>query len=284
MGEFVTGYAVKDFDLKTKMMIKFKGIDENQNGYIEEGNELSNLLSATGNSSIYDFEDWEFPHIKEGFYAGALSVGCAALAGVGAAMIPKPGSKKTIGNITRNIAGRILASPVTGFGTIFFAIGAAALLGIGCITPEKRRIGHKIFETESKQPQVQPQPQPVVQPTEQEEIKAKFEEGFKELGISEDTELKEYTPQKGEYWISILKAKYGVDDVTAQKMANKIKEMIYDDPKASKQTPIMYLPQTWTFEGQTYQYNDSSTVVTADNYSNDVKTEMGKMSKDLKYD
>ena len=67
-------------------------------------------------------------------------------------------------------------------------------------------------------------------------------------------------------------------------MANKIKEMIYDDPKASKQTPIMYLPETWTFEGQTYQYNENATVVATDNYSNDVTTEMGKMSKDLKYD
>jgi len=147
---------------------------------------------------------------------------------------------------------------------------------------KKTEANEKQIPTVNKQPQVQPQP--VVQPTEQEEIKAKFEEGFKELGISEDTELKEYTPQKGEYWISILKAKYGVDDVTAQKMANKIKEMVYDDPKASKQTPVMYLPTTWTFEGKTYQYNENAKVVTTDNYSDDVKTEMGKMSKDIKYE
>ena len=165
-----------------------------------------------------------------------------------------------------------------------FTMVPASIATALAIKPGKRYevgMGESDAVAEPKQPQVQPQP--VVQPTEQEEIKAKFEEGFKELGISEDTELKEYTPQKGEYWISILKAKYGVDDVTAQKMANKIKEMVYDDPKASKQTPIMYLPQTWTFEGKTYQYKENATVVTTDNYSDNVKTEMGKMGKDLKY-
>lgn len=115
-------------------------------------------------------------------------------------------------------------------------------------------------------------------------FKQKFEQGFKELGVSEDTELKEYTPKKGEYWISILKAKYGVDDITAQKMANKIKEMIYDDAKAAKQTPVMYLPDTWTLEGKTYNYNDKTEASKTDNYSDEVKTEMGKMSKDLKYE
>lgn len=137
-----------------------------------------------------------------------------------------------------------------------------------------------IMKTE---PQVQSLPKAVEQPAKHKELKAKFEEGFKELGIPENIELKEYTPKRGEYWISILKAKYGVDDVTAQKMANKIKDMVYDDPKAPKQTPVMYLPQTWTFEGKTYQYNENAAVITTDNYSDDVKTEMGKMSKDLKY-
>ena len=66
-------------------------------------------------------------------------------------------------------------------------------------------------------------------------------------------------------------------------MANKIKKMVYDDPKAAKQTPVMYLPETWTFEGKTYQYNDSVKVTKTQNYSDEVKTEMGKMSKDIKY-
>ena len=114
-------------------------------------------------------------------------------------------------------------------------------------------------------------------------LKGKFEDGFKELGVSDDTELTEYIPQKGEYWISILKAKYGVDDITAQKMANKIKEMIYDDPKAAKQSPIMYLPEVWNFEGKTYNYNAEVEVATTETYSEDVKTEMGKMSKELEY-
>ncbi|MCM1003706.1 MAG: hypothetical protein NC408_05120 [Candidatus Gastranaerophilales bacterium] len=122
------------------------------------------------------------------------------------------------------------------------------------------------------------------EPIIQNETKSEFEAAFKELGIDEGTELKEYTPQKGEFWVSILKAKYDTDDITAQKMANKIKEMIYDDPKAAKQTPVMYLPETWTFEGTTYHYNENAPVEITKNYSDDVQTEMGKMSKDLKYE
>ena len=170
-----------------------------------------------------------------------------------------------------------------------FTMVPASVVTALAIQPGKRYevgMGESDAVAEPKQPQAQTKPKtmPVVQPTEQEEIKAKFEEGFKELGISEDTELKEYIPQKGEYWISILKAKYGVDDAMARKMANKIKEIVYDDPKASKQTPVMYLPKTWTFEGKTYHYKESTKAVTTKEYSDDVKTEMGKMSKDIKYE
>ena len=45
----------------------------------------------------------------------------------------------------------------------------------------------------------------------------------------------------------------------------------------------MYLPQTWTFEGKTYQYNDNAQADKTENYSDDVKTEMGNMNKDIKY-
>lgn len=161
---------------------------------------------------------------------------------------------------------------------------ATALL----INPNAR---HKVGMDNSDamaEPTVQPQaidvePKPVKEISEQEEIKTKFEETFKELGVSEDTELKEYVPQKGEYWISILKAKYGVNEEVAQKMANKIKEMVYDDAKAAKQTPIMYLPETWTFEGKTYNYNANAIPARTSDYSDNVKTEQGKMTKDLKY-
>lgn len=288
MAKLVTGYIINDFDNKTQKLIKKNNIDQNNNGYIEKGEELSNLLSATGKSSIYDFEDWYFPHIKESLYAGALSVGCISLAGIGGAIIPKPGFEKTIGNVVKNIAGRILASPATGFGAAFFGLGAVALFAIGCISPEKKSIGSEIIKVESPQ-EAQPQPvniepEPVEEIIKEKEIKSKFEETFKELGVPEDTELKEYVPQKGEYWISILKAKYGVNEEVAQKMANKIKEMVYDDAKAAKQTPIMYLPETWTFEGKTYNYNANAIPARTSDYSDNVKTEQGKMTKDLKYE
>ena len=112
--------------------------------------------------------------------------------------------------------------------------------------------------------------------------KNEWEEKYTEA-FGADKQLIEYTPQKGEYWISILKAKYGVDDITAQKMANKIKEMIYGDAKAAKQTPIMYLPQTWNFEGNTYNYNEDAIPEKTIDYSDNVKTEQGKMTKELEY-
>ena len=66
-------------------------------------------------------------------------------------------------------------------------------------------------------------------------------------------------------------------------MTHRIKDVIYEDSLASKQTPIMYLPDTWTFEGKTYTYNDSVKAERTENYSDDVKTEMGNMNKDIKY-
>lgn len=110
-----------------------------------------------------------------------------------------------------------------------------------------------------------------------------YRTAYEGLSIPADTPLKEYIPQRGEYWISILQAKYGVDDVTAHKMANKIKEMIYGDSRAAKQSPVMYLPETWTFEGKTYTYNDSIDAAKTNDFTDEVKTEMGKMGKDLKY-
>ncbi len=110
------------------------------------------------------------------------------------------------------------------------------------------------------------------------EWEAKYIEAF-----GNDTQLIEYKPQKGEYWISILKAKYGVNDEIAQKMANKIKEMIYGDSKAAKQTPVMYLPETWMFEGNTYNFNTTAVPEKTTIYSDDVRTEQGKMTKELKY-
>jgi len=96
-------------------------------------------------------------------------------------------------------------------------------------------------------------------------------------------DLVEYTPKRGESWISILKAKYGVDDVTAMAMAHRIKYMCYDDSLASKQSPVMYLPRVWNFNNKTYYYNDSTDAGRCREFSDEVKTEMGKMSKELVY-
>ena len=117
---------------------------------------------------------------------------------------------------------------------------------------------------------------------EQHQYNNEWEEKYTKA-FGDDTSLVEYIPQKGEYWVSILKAKYGVDDETALKMANKIKEMIYGDAKAAKQSPIMYLPQVWDFEGNTYNYNNNAVPEKTTMYSDDVKTEQGKMTKELEY-
>lgn len=106
---------------------------------------------------------------------------------------------------------------------------------------------------------------------------------IKGLKLPVNTPMIEYTPKKGEYWVSILKAKYGVDDKTATEMAHRIKEAIYDDPKAAKQSPIMYLPKVWDFNGKRYEYTDSNNIEKTTQFSEDVKTEMGKMNRNLNY-
>ena len=106
---------------------------------------------------------------------------------------------------------------------------------------------------------------------------------IKNLKLPANTPMIEYKPQKGEYWISILKGKYGVDDKTAQKMAWQIKQAIYDDPKAAKQSPIIYLPKVWDFDGKRYEYADSNNIEKTTEFSDSVKTEMGKMNKEINY-
>lgn len=106
---------------------------------------------------------------------------------------------------------------------------------------------------------------------------------IKKLKLPVNTPIVEYKPEKGEYWISILKAKYGVDDKTATEMAHRIKEAIYDDPKAAKQSPIMYLPKVWDFNGKRYEYTDSNNIEKTTDFSDSVKTEMGKMNRNLNY-
>lgn len=245
-------YQIQDLDSNIINYIKSKGIDKNKNGVIEKDNgELADLLSNKNIKEV-EYVDSMWPAV------GVLGTGFSFLSmGIIEDLFYKQNNMKAnkkLDAITLGLAG----------------LGAIASWTLPFILKNKKLV---MEGTEAKQ-----------QLPQNNDIKQKFEQGFKELGVSEDTELKEYTPKKGEYWISILKAKYGVDDITAQKMANKIKEMIYDDAKAAKQTPVMYLPETWTFEGKTYSYNDKTEVSKTDNYSDEVKTEMGKMSKDLKYE
>ena len=93
----------------------------------------------------------------------------------------------------------------------------------------------------------------------------------------------EYIPQKGEYWVSILQAKYGVDIQTAQDMTHSIKSAIYDNPKAPAQSPVMYLPKVWDFKGIRYEYIDYVEAEKTKEFSEEIRTEMGKMSKDIRY-
>lgn len=269
------GYEISALSAKTKELIKTQHIDVNNDDLINIDNgELANLLSATGKNDINDlrFDSWYDENKKSLENIGVIGVAMGFM-GVNACMAV---SLKTW---AASIGCGVLS--ILAMGAIFKSVSRL----VKCIDRKNEKLSLvEGKDNEIIKEQVQLLSQAVEQPTDNQEIKIKFEEGFKELGILDNTELKEYIPQRGEYWISILKAKYGVDDLTAQKMANKIKEMVYDDSKASKQTPVMYLPGVWTFEGKTYYYDENIAVAKTENYSDNVKTEMGKMSKDIKYE
>lgn len=160
-----------------------------------------------------------------------------------------------------------IARTMQGVGILFSLVGLGMAAYFALRKPEST-IQMQGVPSSSTRTQIQP--------------KNEWEEKYTEA-FGGNTPLVEYIPQKGEYWVSILKAKYGVDDETALKMANKIKEMIYGDAKAAKQSPIMYLPQVWYFEGNTYNYNNNALPEKTTMYSDDVKTEQGKMTKELEY-
>ena len=113
-------------------------------------------------------------------------------------------------------------------------------------------------------------------------LEQKFTDGFNSLGVEKGTKLLKYTPKRGENWSGILKAKYGTDDATAGRMAHRIKDVIYGDSLASKQTPVMYFPRTWNFNGKIYNYNDTASVV-AGKIGGNVQTDMGKMNEHIEY-
>lgn len=316
----MSGFKIGDLNTEAQKIIREKNIDKNRDNLINDDNgELATLLSATGKKDIHELAEKDnsvayllFGEVVSGAGFGFLGnkflddsrrhvsqeeikesaarilkenqndvKAYKAFGRYGKYVVGHVPQEKTAAQATseaiKNIQNTLKGSRRAGNLLMGVTFGFAVLT---VITALNAHIGKKPIHYVKDENNVTPKPQETAQPT---ELENTYRNAFKGLGVSEDTELNEYTPQKGEYWISILKAKYGVDDVTAQKMANKIKEMIYDDPKASKQTPIMYLPQTWTFEGKTYQYNDNAQADKTENYSDDVKTEMGKMGKDLKY-
>lgn len=312
------GYRIIDLNEKTAQLIKDNNLDKNNDRLInEENGELAELLSQTGAKDINELindnkSDGAMLFLSMGLGSAALgySLDVSAKKDMKKALYFRKSlldklidaknqreskkinnskyiqyledqlarynfKKSALGKFPKNMFGAFLIPTI-----LFGGLGLMCLLG---------KPGISMHEYKTKDSSPTQKNTPIAEQNEQKTaekntFKETYTQAFKDLGIPEDTELKEYTPQRGEYWISILQAKYNTDSETAQKMANKIKEMIYDDPRAAKQTPVMFLPETWTFEGKTYHYNENAQVATTQDYSDDVQTEMGKMSKDLKYE
>ena len=275
------GYKISQLNRSTRQMIKQQNIDKNGDGLINEKNgELSELLSNTGSSCIQQLARFDKDRMLNTIIGCSI---CFPGIGIGVALKEKSLSRKAILSLrSKAIKPMFVAAMLLPLSLAYFSLHPEKRANLKLAGHEDREMLEPIPTLEPKTGIVETAP---VQPDiKKDAIKAKFEEGFKELGISEDTELKEYTPQKGEYWTSILKAKYGVDEAVALRMTHKIKDIIYGDSLAAKQSPVMYLPETWTFEGKTNQYDENAKVIATDSYSDDVKTEMGKMSKDIKYE
>ena len=310
----MSGYRIADLNRKTQDLIREKGIDQNKDGLInDDNNELSNLLSQTGKTNIQELSDKDMSQaylvLGEAATAAGLSLMANHFLDGARKHVPEDEIKKSAQRIFEEnkldmAAYKQYGKYVTGYvpqpktmtdamaearknvleqakgckraGRFYFGLSLAmgaitvfTLLHARVTNKDVKYVGDKVKTAESK-------PQNT-------EIKNEWESKFKSA-FGESTSLKEYVPQSGEYWISILKAKYGTDDATAQKMANKIKELIYGNPKAAKQSPIMYLPEKWTFEGKTYTYNENAKPDRTENFSDDVKTEKGKMNKDIKFE
>ena len=296
------GYEITSLSAKTQELIQKEGLDTNKDGLINRDNgELANLLSRTGKNDINEltYDSW-FDAKKGDFLAGGFATAVAARGFYTAfAGFSPTVTKKSITSIAEGLFVEHNRAPVNMFKgepkvsikqcvqealtrakkeaimhrPIFAALCAAGLGVLG--------IAAYLFTCKPRDGIAKWTGSNDYQPVERQ--RSETEDQFRKL-YGEDVELNEYTPQKGEYWISILKARYGVDDQTAERMAHRIKDVVYEDSLAAKQTPVMYFPDSWTFEGKTYQYNKDAKAEKTDSYSDDVKTEMGKMSKDLKYE
>lgn len=307
------GYEIANLTSEAKKIIKEKNIDKNHDGLIndtKDNNELAVLLSSTGKKDIHELaeKDMSVAYLLMGeaaFGAGAGMLGNYLLQG---ANKPIPNDAimrhansliednkmdrnvyKQYGKMGRYITGKPMPKEMTIKDAIakahkFFADSVKGqrragkfLMGVTfgfavltAMTAYFARVGKKDISYVENQKETEQ----AKQTAPKNEWESKFRGGF-----GNDTNLREYTPQKGEYWTSILKAKYGVDDATAKKMTNKIKSMIYDNPTIGKQPPVMYLPEKWEFENEIYYYIEDSQPEKTTKFSNDVKTEMGKVDK-----
>ena len=91
--------------------------------------------------------------------------------------------------------------------------------------------------------------------------------------FGKDAKLIEYKVGAGEYWTSILQAKYGVDIETAQKMTSQIKEKLYGNSTVGKQPATMVLPETWEFEGKVYVFDEGAIPQKTTTFSERIITE-----------
>ena len=296
------GYEIKELSSKTQMLIKQNNLDVNQDGRInEENGELAELLSHTGKKNINEllYDSWwdrkrdDLPACSwlglGGIGFGAFSLGKKANLNLEDV---RHWTQVEIGEVVGMnkvyAAYGFKTSPVPNYDEVYNKHLKVAQKGVKHVKCAKAFTGvlasvalisslYLLLRKPEEIQMVDDAPK-----AEQHQYNNEWEEKYTEA-FGGNTPLVEYIPQKGEYWVSILKAKYGVDDETALKMANKIKEMIYGDAKAAKQSPIMYLPQVWDFEGNTYNYNNNAVPEKTTMYSDDVKTEQGKMTKELEY-
>lgn len=295
------GYKIADLREDVRLTIKQQHLDKNGDGRInEENGELAALLSKTGSSDIQGLADRDTDNDLMNCFMLLGTMGAGIVMGITGnhclREVKKPLTSEQIAigvkteqilnpKLSKSEAERAFANSMREGrrqGKMWGRFGIAASFGCAVLTVIEAlhaRKKDKILNLEGEKELVTSQ-----KPVENNDLKQKFVKGYKNIGIAEDTPVKEYVPNKGEYWTAIIKAKYGVDDKTALEMTHAIKQAIYDDTNAAKQPPVMYLPETWNFKGKTYHYSDSHAPIESSTQSGNVKTEMGKMNKDIKYE
>lgn len=295
------GYKIADLREDVRLTIKQQHLDKNGDGRInEENGELAALLSKTGSSNIQELAGRDTDNdLMNGLMLFGTAGAGAVMGTMGNHCLREAEKPLTSEQIAKGVKTKQLLNPKLSKseaelafansmregrrqGKMWGRIGIAATFGCAVLTVIEAlhaRKKDKTLKLEGEKEFVISQ-----KPVENNDLKQKFVEGYKNIGIAEDTPVKEYVPNKGEYWTAIIKAKYGVDDKTALEMTHTIKQAIYDDTNASKQPPVMYLPETWNFNGKTYHYSDSHAPIESSTQSGNVKTEMGKMNKDIQYE